>query len=271
MQQTEYVIDDLVRFIPAQGVLCLVDSSETSVPLSPACNHLLEMFLNSPGVVLAREQILDNFWQETGATPSSNSLNAYVSAIRRGLSSLGVEQEAITTVYKVGFVFNPAISIQKTAIEPAHAAGEPVSAGEPMPADEPISASSPSARRSPRLYWLSGGLILLLVGIFVLPLFLRENTITPINVAQLNGCDVFYLPVHPGESTFPAEPLWRKIIASSGLACQKGGRYMFYADRNVTAGHSGNVYVSYCVKTEDEKIACSNYTELGWRPDNGKE
>jgi DNA-binding winged helix-turn-helix (wHTH) protein len=115
MQQTEYVIDDLVRFIPAQGLLCLVDSSETSVPLSPACNHLLEMFLKSAGVVLSREQILDNFWQETGATPSSNSLNAYVSAIRRGLSSLGIEQEAITTVYKVGFVFNPAIRIQKSA------------------------------------------------------------------------------------------------------------------------------------------------------------
>lgn len=61
---------------------------------------------------------LDNFWQETGATPSSNSLNAYVSAIRRGLSSLGIEQEAITTVYKVGFVFNPAIRIQKSALQP---------------------------------------------------------------------------------------------------------------------------------------------------------
>ncbi|MCW1834572.1 helix-turn-helix domain-containing protein [Pantoea ananatis] len=123
-----------MRFIPAQGLLCLVDSSETSVPLSPACNHLLEMFLKSAGVVLAREQILDNFWQETGATPSSNSLNAYVSAIRRGLSSLGIEQEAITTVYKVGFVFNPAIRIQKLALQPPN----PGANRRPLPLPHPL-------------------------------------------------------------------------------------------------------------------------------------
>lgn len=225
-----------------------------------ACNHLLEMFLKSAGVVLAREQILDNFWQETGATPSSNSLNAYVSAIRRGLSSLGIEQEAITTVYKVGFVFNPAIRIQKLALQPPNPGGEPAS----------TSTSTSVTRRSPRAYWLSGGFILLLLGVLLLPLLLKEKSITPVSVARLDGCDVFYLPVHPGESTFPAERVWHKLIADSGMACQKGGRYMFYVDRNVTAGHSGNVYVSYCVRTKDEKIACSNYTELGWRPDNDK-
>lgn len=256
MQQTEYVIDELVRYIPAQSLLCLVDSSETSVPLSPACNHLLEMFLKSAGVVLSREQILDNFWQETGATPSSNSLNAYVSAIRRGLSSLGIDQEAITTVYKVGFVFNPVIRIQKTEIQP-----------ESFTEDIPP-ASLPVTRRSARRYWVFFGILVLVGAGFLLPQLIREKTMTPISVGQLNGCDVFYLPVHPGESTFPTEAVWRKIIASSQMACQKGGRYMFYADRNVMAGHPGNMYVSYCVRTENKKIACSNYTELGWRPDN---
>lgn len=165
------------------------------------------MFLKSAGVVLAREQILDNFWQETGATPSSNSLNAYVSAIRRGLSSLGIEQEAITTVYKVGFVFNPAIRIQKLALQP------------PNPGGEPTSTSTSVTRRSPRAYWLSGGFILLLLGVLLLPLLLKEKSITPVSVARLDGCDVFYLPVHPGESTFPAERVWHKLITDSGMAC----------------------------------------------------
>ncbi|WP_367143734.1 transcriptional regulator [Pantoea stewartii] len=259
MQQTEYVIEGLVRFSPAQGRLCLVESSETSVPLSPACNHLLEMFLKSPGVVLAREHILDNFWQETGATPSFNSLNAYVSSIRRGFASLGISQDVITTVYKVGFVFNPTLAIQTTHLEPELAA----------PTADLVSPTAALPRRD-RRYYAAGIAVLLLAGMTVLMLSsLRpEKSIAPVSVADVNGCEVLYLPVHPGESAFPPEPVWRKIIASSGMPCQKGGKYLFYADRNVTAGHWGNVYVAYCRHVTGGQAYCSNYSELGWRAEN---
>ncbi len=208
MQQTEYVIEGLVRFSPAQGPLCLVESSETSVPLSPACNHLLEMFLKSPGVVLAREHILDNFWQETGATPSFNSLNAYVSSIRRGFASLGISQDIITTVYKVGFVFNPTLAIQTTHLEPELAA----------PTAEPVSPTAALPRRD-RRYYAAGIAVLLLAGMAVLVLSsLRpEKSIAPVSVADVNGCEVLYLPVHPGNRLSRRNPCGAK--SSPAAAC----------------------------------------------------
>lgn len=41
MNQTEYIIGQRIRFVPASDKLCLVSNEEISVTLTPACNRLV--------------------------------------------------------------------------------------------------------------------------------------------------------------------------------------------------------------------------------------
>ncbi|MGG6135058.1 winged helix-turn-helix domain-containing protein [Pantoea allii] len=253
-QNSNYIIEELIRFIPSQCLLCLKDSPEANVPLTPACNQLLELFLNNQGVVLSREVILDYFWKNAGTTPSSNSINSYVSAIRRGFVSLGLSQEVITTVYKVGFVVNPdlLISIEKN---------EAVAVPSVMP-----KVNTETVYKSQSKQWIFYLLMLISGGLATLSMFLSEpNLIYPQYLATIGKCQVSFLPVYPDHHAYPNQETVGEIIKTSGFTCSEGDEIMFYADRNIHAGDIGNVFVAYCRKVSKGNESCQNATYLNWR------
>nr|WP_170843998.1 winged helix-turn-helix domain-containing protein [Pluralibacter gergoviae] len=144
-----YCINRTVIYNPDDGSLTLTDESHQEsageISLTPTANRLLQLLIAHQGSVLAREELLEHVWDNYGLKSSNNSLNQYISMLRRNFTDLGVEEMAIVTVPRVGFMFSPELEVT---------AG-PVQLPRPLP-QQPAAhdagvevAPAPAARRSP--------------------------------------------------------------------------------------------------------------------------
>lgn len=265
MNQYNYIIDGMIQFIPGQDMIRLKESPEVFIPLSPACTQLLLIFINNRGVVLSREHILDLFWEQMGSTPSGNSLNAYVSAIRRAFSSLGLTQEAITTVYKVGFVFNPDMLVEpenQTQSKEENSVVEPIDESR-VESDSQEDVSI--AKKTSAWKKIIVCLICVWTALLVSPVIWKQKTLEPVKTrVDTKECNISYLPFHSGEKYYSGNEVQKNIINRSGFTCKPGGEYFFYADNRVQEGHTGNIYVSYCIRNGAKLDRCKDYMEHLW-------
>lgn len=110
-----YSINRTIIYNPDDGSLTLTDDihqeSAGEISLTPTANRLLQILITHQGSVLAREELLEHVWDNYGLKSSNNSLNQYVSMLRRNFTDLGVEETAIVTVPRVGFMFSAELEI----------------------------------------------------------------------------------------------------------------------------------------------------------------
>lgn len=283
MYQMEYVIGQIIRYVPASETLFLVSRQEDQVVLTPACNRLLLHLLSSQGTVLSRDAIFSVLWEQYGYSPSNSSLNTYVSQIRKAFIHLGLTDEIVITVPKVGFIFSPDVPVEAI---PVHSgpdyADDIMDAGiypvpetvnkTGLPAEEnkilltPVSVEdiTPDVRTARPRIWVYPGLFAVVLSVFLLALIFYPRgavvaEIAPVSMGQLNGCVVNYLPAHAGDTLQLSENQIAQIIRSSDFRCQPGEIFYFYADKNIITGHSGKIYVAACQLENARMTACRNY------------
>ncbi|EMM7535744.1 winged helix-turn-helix domain-containing protein [Citrobacter braakii] len=283
MNQTEYVIGQKIRYVPASETLSLVSRPEDLVVLTPACNRLLLHLLSSQGTVLSRDTIFSVLWEQYGYSPSNNSLNTYISLIRKAFINLGITDDVVVTIPKVGFIFSPDISVEATHIysEPECAddakenniyqSFDTVTETQHETDDKktqlaPISLNNISPVVKQKRLRLNTSLVLVSVALIVsLIIFMSYPRapliaeIKPVSVGQLNGCALYYLPMHVGGSIMLSNNEISSIIHASNFRCQTGDDFYFYADDNVRTGHSGMIYVTSCQTRDGRMTACRNY------------
>ncbi len=90
-----YKINETVRFKPADGAIWSIESPEQVINLTITNCNLLCLLLNKKGEILSREQILEDIWDKQGLRSSNNTLNQYISILRRTFSLLGIDDEVI--------------------------------------------------------------------------------------------------------------------------------------------------------------------------------
>lgn len=110
-----YCINRTIVYNPDDGSLTLTDDTHQQcageIALTPTANRLLHILVSHQGSVLAREELLEHVWDNYGLKSSNNSLNQYISMLRRNFTDLGVEETAIVTVPRVGFMFSPELDV----------------------------------------------------------------------------------------------------------------------------------------------------------------
>ena len=77
---------------------------ETELPLSGLEFDLLAHFMENPGRVLARDQLLDAVWG-MDAESGPRSVDVAISRLRKALTRAGAPKDLIHTVYGSGYVF----------------------------------------------------------------------------------------------------------------------------------------------------------------------
>jgi DNA-binding response OmpR family regulator len=83
------------------------EATYTNQPLSltPKEYRLLECFLRSPGKVFSRSDLLDKLW-ELDALSGEETIKTHIANLRRKLKAAGCSEEAIETVYGLGYRLN---------------------------------------------------------------------------------------------------------------------------------------------------------------------
>ncbi len=108
----KYKIENKISFNSEDKTLVNIDDDVSMLILSNVSSRLLHLFLCNPGQVLHRSTIFKAVWDDHGLVSSNNNLNHYVSQLRKDLTSLGLDKQAIITIPKVGFKLGEYITVE---------------------------------------------------------------------------------------------------------------------------------------------------------------
>lgn len=242
-----YKINEIVRFKPADGAIWSIESPEQVINLTITNCNLLCLLLNKKGEVLSREQILEDIWDKQGLRSSNNTLNQYISILRRTFSLLGIDDEVIKTIPKVGFSLNASISVEKECND------EPVKAVE--------KEKSPKRNHNNYIYAVA----LSVMAVFIAALFtyvLYKNSAysldtSIVNIGKFDACNVNVLPEYTRGQSRELLESSAKLIALSKVRCIPERIFIVKPESR----GSGRSFLAECIvdKRRNEYFFCKGY------------
>lgn len=104
-----YLINEII-IVNNEGFK-LKDQDEIEIKLTDLPARLLEEMLTLQGKYITREMLLERVWENVGLQPSNSSLTQYISTLRKAFRTMGIEEDVILTIPKIGFKINKNIRV----------------------------------------------------------------------------------------------------------------------------------------------------------------
>lgn len=134
----KYLLADAIVYNDEDGSVSLINvPPEDAQILTCTANSIMKLLVQHHGNVVERETFLHDVWDRRGLQGSNNSLNQYISILRKMLTSLLPDVLFIVTVPRTGFMLSADVTV--TALE------------EETPAAETAKTAVPA--RPERLLW----------------------------------------------------------------------------------------------------------------------
>lgn len=245
-----YILNKSVIFRPEDGAIWL-NGDDEKITLTPTAKRLLTLLIEEHGKVLPRDQILTQVWDRFSLESSNNSLNQYISQLRRTLAGFGLPDNVITTIPRVGFVFHEEIAVEKIA----------------GVSDTPSSKSAPSSflsRQKKKVCYLFMLLPCILAVFYSIYQWRIENQVEqPRYAGEINSCPVYTLDYR--EHTTNILDKVRQFMSSYQLECSAGDVIYFYVDPKVMYGDKGKAYIAICSGIEQKLSSCLNTMAHEWQ------
>lgn len=99
-----FIINGNISYNEQTGTLHNVSDPDNSISLLKPTGRLLSLFVRNNNILITREQLLNDVWEDYGLKASNNNLNNYISGLRKSLAQLG-EEELLITYPRQGFKF----------------------------------------------------------------------------------------------------------------------------------------------------------------------
>lgn len=273
-----YLIDKMLYFRPDDGAIWWSTPNESKTVLTTTASRLLWLLLERQGELLMRDDIIYHVWARHGLEGSNNSLNQYISTIRRSLSAFGLEGETIKTVPRMGFMFSREISVTRLPPAPPPSSKDDfqalIKAQEPL--QPPAHPSQQPATKLPvdshkKLAWFQHKraiyttalplLVLFIVGCMATFIYLTNSSppASAKRIGVIGQCELYSLPPHPNKEHPNTITLASQLVAFSELPCRESGVFFFQADSSVFEKSTGRFYVASCEKERDTLQSCVNF------------
>ena len=261
----EFVINNTAKYNAINGTLFSPENSIDMITLSRISNELLLLFIQNKGVLLNRETILNELWENRGLTASSNNLNNHVSILRKALVECGCNG-VIITVPKQGFLFDAQIESVETYNNLI------LSISEGAEKENSVSEEVVARKKKPTQYFQSNNLkktflyilfIMIPIGAYNLYDYMRVRSIRN-EIFRLEQCR-FYLIDDLTRRIANDKVIKRiqEIISNEKIKCDTMANVYYSADKIIDSegDYIFKDLLSYC--PYNSKAPCENYFYTG--------
>lgn len=100
---TIYNINDLVMFDSQQNHVATLADNRNYIQLSTPASRCFELLISNSDQLIDKGKLLDYGWRDHGVFVTDNSLNQAILSIRKALKKLGLEENFIVTVPRIGY------------------------------------------------------------------------------------------------------------------------------------------------------------------------
>lgn len=243
-----YIIEESVMFDEVKGSLSNIETKdEISLPPTAAC-ILLILFSNDSSPV-ERSQFIEQVYTKFGFDLSNNTLNQYISLLRKNIRNLGIESDVIITIPRVGFYISTDVKVVKNSIS------------------YPDSAALRNHSKKIENKQLVMTAIIMALVVIVEVIYLSVSGYTepeqyPLKKkGKIGECDL-YLPVNLGRVQSTDSENIAANLANRYLPCRPGSVFIYDINALNFLNGTGKVYLSRCTGTpgEDKYAVCSEVT-----------
>lgn len=240
-----------IAFRSDDGALWRLDHDDEKFFLTTIPARLLAYLLNNAGKIVSREELLTSVWKAYGLEPSNNSLNKYISTIRKLLDDLGCGTEIIQTIPRIGFL----ISKEKLSID----------------ADlrsDAISSSKSIMKREyhpKRMHWfLMAVFFCIAITIFKISgnvyhhstnNYLPESKLY--EIGSVSGCPIYSLTKVPKEIAVFKEKFVREL-SSQILPCVENAIFIFQSNELGNEKETDRLFISRCIQSHGKLKPLTN-------------
>lgn len=248
----EFCLENLVVYRPDDGIVYLCDDPENYVRLTMSVNRLLLYILQHRGEPVSRDEILCEVWEKYGFEASNNSLNQNVSVLRKTFHTLGITNDVIKTIPKIGFIIPPELLI--TQLDDA----EP---------GEVISENKRAALKFSNDRWLLYGIFIIGFSCIAAAIYLWpsvEETKATL-IGRVGDCKIFRINESRFANENPSSEQMMAFLSAQNYHCDRGQGIFMHMDSRVENNTAGKVFVAACTYSENKIIACKNTLFNDWR------
>lgn len=260
-----YIINNEILY-ESEGLLLWNQSSpDEPVRLSETTGRLFVRLLSEPNKDILRDIIIHDVWDQFGYTGTGNSLNQYISLLRRKLSLVG-SGDIIHTVPKVGFSLQAIVELDRETTD---------SFSNKAPLNYKDNTSVVHSYRWFRLTAASLGLLIILVSVGLSlmittgfsMLFFSDpapNLISESNLYELgmiDSCPIYTVSSFSKE--YQQHELDQAIVLTKkGLPCVKGAFYILDIEDLFLFNSGGRAFITRCTFDKNETDTLSECKDV---------
>lgn len=262
-----YLIDGRIKYRTEDGAIWLTVDESTTIVLTITMNRLLSFLIQRRGTVVSRDEIFEHVWDAHGLRSSNNSLNKYVSELRKTLSGFDVADGGISTIPRVGLMFGNDLIIQETE------AGDDITITlEKHPDNTPVHAGYAKATSRRTIYFLMTALGLVTLTISIAAFYyspipiqqsLRQGIATQL-LFNFNGCPVYTTQKNSEALTSLKIDIFNEMASSKNINCLAGTVFLYQPSDAFIYGHKGRVFLTRCTMNKETKNDFASCLSFYW-------
>lgn len=245
----KYLLADAIVYNDEDGSVSLINApDEDAQLLTCTANTIMKLLVQHHGNVVERETFLQEVWDWRGLQGSNNSLNQYISILRKMLAALLPDALLIVTVPKTGFMLSADVTV--TPLEEA---------------PPTVETAKPAWRVRPE--WLfCGALTLVVVALCLwIALIKPENSQREIHLlTHIGTCPVYTFTPLADVFHGKAITLAQTLQKDGHLPCLKNSIFYMHIQRTLFYGHEGRLVLSQCSLTQGKASACRTLYYYEW-------
>ena len=218
----DYLIGNKVCFSVNESTLKNINTCDT-LHLPPSAAFIFMMLIKHQGQTIERSVFFDSAWNDYGFELSGNTLNQYISLLRKNLRRLDLEDDFILTIPRTGFMLSTEVCVEDFT-------------------DKPI-----PRKKQPVLNWitLSLAFIFALEILYVKPGDFSHLNYMPELLGKIGGCEVY--SSHNLTQGYKGEAIEiASALADKYLPCRKNAVYIFDIGGSLLFQKNGRAFLSRC-------------------------
>ncbi|WP_368545000.1 transcriptional regulator [Enterobacter soli] len=245
----KFLLADVLVYNDEDGSFSLIDTPEEAPQiLTGTANAIMKLLVNQHGNLVDRETFLREVWDERGLQGSNNSLNQYISILRKILAGLVPDALFIVTVPKMGFMLSadiPVIPLRNAALE-----------------KKPVSAP----RRGHYELLFCSALTLVVVALCLWSVVFKQHQgQTNVHLlTRIGACPVYTFSPVADVFRDKAIALAKSFERDGHLPCLKNSIFYLHVQNALLYGHEGRLVLSQCSLSEGKASACRTLYHYEW-------
>lgn len=257
-----FVIDNRVFYRSEDGAIWPSGDEGSTVILTLTMSRLLTCLLEKHGQVLTRNELLDSVWDAHGLRSSSHTLNKYISELRKHFVQFGITEECITTVPRVGFMFNSDIDVRNVA-EFTFAYDSPKENENPQVTM--IASRTVLAGKHKIFHYTLASIILLISATLVVSAIdISSRDLSKVKdikthfLFNYDTCPVYTVQSNSASLSDQKKELFLDLAKSNQIQCLEGTSFLYQVSESYLYGNKGRAFISRCTQKNNYYISCLN-------------